>query len=78
MDQRDTLVSLPVENDIHVSDTLYFEFASVPDCGCFATGWKGPQILQSSPIVRHVARRAAFGNPNIALNFARLHYKCTV
>ena len=74
----DPLVSIPVENHIHIPDILYLDFPTVPDRDCFATGRRGPQIIQSCPIVRHVARRAAVGNPNTILTAAQLHYERTV
>ena len=51
---------------------------TVPDRDCFATGRRGPHIVHSCPIMRHVARRTAVGNPNIVLIAVRLHYKGTV
>ena len=67
-----------MKSHVHVSDVLYFYPSTVPDRDCFATGQSGPHIIYPSPIVRHGARRAAVGNPNIILIAARLHYKRTV
>ena len=67
-----------MENHIHVSDVLYTDTPTVPDRDCFATGRRGPHIVDSCPIVRHMTRRAAVGNPDIILIAARLHYKRTV
>ena len=76
--KRGSLVSLSVENYIHVLGILYFYFPTVPDRDCFATGQRGPQIIQIYTIVCHVARRAAVGNLNIILTAARLHHKRTL
>ena len=57
---------------------FYFNFPMVPDRNCFATGRRGPQVIQSCPIVRNVARRAAVSDLTIILTAARLHYEYTV
>ena len=45
IDQCDSLITLPVENDIHIADILYFYPPTVPDRDCFATGRRRPRIL---------------------------------
>ena len=35
------MVGLPVENYIHIPNILYFNFPTVPDRDCFATGRRG-------------------------------------
>ena len=67
-----------MENDIHIPDILNVYSPTVPDRDCFATGRRGPRIIHPCPVMRHMTRRAAVGNPNIILIAARLHYKRTV
>ena len=72
------MITLSMENDIHIPDILYADSPTVPDRDCFATGRRGPRIIHPCPVMRHMTRRAAVGNPNIILVAARLHYKRTV
>ena len=73
-----TSITLPVENDTHIPDLLYFYPPTIPDRGCFATGRREPHIICPCPVVRHMIRRVAVGNPNIILIAARLHQECIV
>ena len=50
------MITLSVENDIHISDILYFYSPTVSDRDCFATGPRGPRIIHPSPVVSYTPR----------------------